>query len=469
MSNEYQLRKDIDRFKTFLDNLEYTLKTKYNVGSEDISVLFNQFYDASDVDMIKARLKDNLNYLQDSLVKFNGALIDFDEDNTNLDTDLEKMKENLIIFRDAVETLQTDLENLDVDLSHLKRDLNILSDYLVAFEGSLAEFEEELREAGIDVSSLNEDVIKLFHAIGNVKSDINVAQTDITNVQTDIGDTTALTGTIVDNIESTQTDISNVQSDIGDVTQLSDDIVTTIGSVQSDIGDAQTDITDLETSVGTVDVASDGDLQTQIFQQYEYSVSVWLRYNTSTESEVHKAKEGDTVYFVVEVYDSKGDRVANSSLSFWASLNGSSLGVSTYYSGRQTYVFTHTLSSNGLYVFQIGNCTLPIQISRDVGHEWVNFYDDANYTVYYNDYFVTLEWHILNTSATTSWQDFGASVLTWADLRPQYSVVGFDYVGNVLIRANFDRAEISRKTLSGTASGADLYGTMTWKRKNVSV
>lgn len=49
MSDEYQLRKDIDRFKNFLDSLEFFMKSNYDLTSNDIRDLFLHYYDVSQV------------------------------------------------------------------------------------------------------------------------------------------------------------------------------------------------------------------------------------------------------------------------------------------------------------------------------------------------------------------------------------------------------------------------------------
>lgn len=199
--SDYQLRKDVDNLKTFLNRVREVLNEKYDIA--DIDELLAMFYDSSEVDLIKAQLLSDLNALNDCLVSFNEVLIQFDVDNTNLSTDLTKLSNNL-------QGLIRSVNGLDSDLSNLVSDLNTLSDYLTAFEGSLSDFEDELTDNGVDISSINSDLIKLFHSIGTVKNDIST-------VQTDIGDTSAITGTVVSNITTAQGQITTVQGDISDV------------------------------------------------------------------------------------------------------------------------------------------------------------------------------------------------------------------------------------------------------------
>ena len=52
MSDEYQLRKDIDRFKSFLDALEYSLQER-GINDLNIEELLRNYYDKSDIDIIE--------------------------------------------------------------------------------------------------------------------------------------------------------------------------------------------------------------------------------------------------------------------------------------------------------------------------------------------------------------------------------------------------------------------------------
>ena len=57
MSDDYQLRKDIDRFKSFLDELDYTLQQK-DILDLDIGKLFDEYYDSSVIDTKFTDLSD---------------------------------------------------------------------------------------------------------------------------------------------------------------------------------------------------------------------------------------------------------------------------------------------------------------------------------------------------------------------------------------------------------------------------
>lgn len=45
MSDEYKLRKDIDRAMRFLNNLEYTLTTEMNISLDEFDKLINDLYE----------------------------------------------------------------------------------------------------------------------------------------------------------------------------------------------------------------------------------------------------------------------------------------------------------------------------------------------------------------------------------------------------------------------------------------
>lgn len=49
MSDEWQLRKDIDRFRTFLDDLENTLTERFGEGYSTLMDVFQNYYDISQI------------------------------------------------------------------------------------------------------------------------------------------------------------------------------------------------------------------------------------------------------------------------------------------------------------------------------------------------------------------------------------------------------------------------------------
>lgn len=129
MYDDYQLRKDIDRIITFLDNLE-----KLDNSDDGILAILkgelSKYYDSSEVDVVTEKLNGDLTELRsslgdltDGLVEFNGELIAFDESNTNLKGDLSKLKQNLQKFTAAVNKLKVDLNGLDEKSEEFGEDL----------------------------------------------------------------------------------------------------------------------------------------------------------------------------------------------------------------------------------------------------------------------------------------------------------------------------------------------------------
>lgn len=66
--SDYQIRKDIDQAKTFIDNLEYVLATEYGLTSNDIKELFDKYYDKSET-----YSKEEVNNLGNKWVEINLA------------------------------------------------------------------------------------------------------------------------------------------------------------------------------------------------------------------------------------------------------------------------------------------------------------------------------------------------------------------------------------------------------------
>ena len=55
MYDDYQLRKDVDRFRQVMDTLESALESKYGIGDLDLNELLGQFYDKSEIEEIIKR------------------------------------------------------------------------------------------------------------------------------------------------------------------------------------------------------------------------------------------------------------------------------------------------------------------------------------------------------------------------------------------------------------------------------
>ena len=119
MSDEYRLRKDIDKLKEQINRLD--LSSYSPSESAKIMDKFDRDLDTLDTDLVT--FSNTLINLKGNLVAFNQELIDFDEDNENLAEDLSKLKDNLHSFTSATQKLSTDLGDLDTALNQLDDDV----------------------------------------------------------------------------------------------------------------------------------------------------------------------------------------------------------------------------------------------------------------------------------------------------------------------------------------------------------
>ncbi|WP_458456067.1 hypothetical protein [Methanobrevibacter sp.] len=60
MSDEYQLRKDVDRFKKFLDQLESSISSKLDIDDFTISSWLDNYYTSGDIDTLLSNLVENI-------------------------------------------------------------------------------------------------------------------------------------------------------------------------------------------------------------------------------------------------------------------------------------------------------------------------------------------------------------------------------------------------------------------------
>ena len=60
MSDEYQLRKDVDRFKKFLDQLEANISSKLDIDDFTISDWLDNYYTSGDIDTLLSNLLENI-------------------------------------------------------------------------------------------------------------------------------------------------------------------------------------------------------------------------------------------------------------------------------------------------------------------------------------------------------------------------------------------------------------------------
>lgn len=101
METDYQVRKDIDRFKQFLDGLESDLADR-GLMAFDLNELLSRYYDKSEVEMLLADVETGGINLSDYVKKddlTNNAEYDID---LNLNFGLSGLDDNITIDMDIV-------------------------------------------------------------------------------------------------------------------------------------------------------------------------------------------------------------------------------------------------------------------------------------------------------------------------------------------------------------------------------
>lgn len=277
MSDDYQLRKDIDNVILLADALKEAMEES---GISNLKDFLLQQFDESDFDFMESQLNSNLNVLdtdldtlKESLTDFNQSLITFNGDATTLANDLTTLSTNLNSVLGDLNSLDSSLTNLDGDLDNLKTTIHTFSQYLTDFNGTLTEFKQDLEDDGVVISELDQSIIAMFEAIDET-------QTAISSVEEDIG-TPSTVGTVKYNIaqaQSSATTANNTANNLRD---------NTIPSVQTDISDVQSqmykgsggtgttsnpangtvmkDINNVQSDIGDVETDVNGDLQSQIY------------------------------------------------------------------------------------------------------------------------------------------------------------------------------------------------------------
>ena len=202
MSDDSQLRKDVDKLLKFAEDISNDLDNK------SIREYLATILDVDELDNYTNKittLSNDLYSLRVSLVEVNKELIDFSSDNTNFANNLRKLKENIAKvlsemkeikegsseFSDALAQFNIDITTFVDTLMGLNGDLSIFSECLDAFMDNLDGFEDALEDAGIDTTEINEDYAKLVWAVANVRTRTDTTEGQIENiVNNDIGDDT---------------------------------------------------------------------------------------------------------------------------------------------------------------------------------------------------------------------------------------------------------------------------------------
>ena len=323
---EYDLRKDIDRFKHFLDVLEVNLQ-KQGINDLNLMDMFDKFYDQSEIDKTSLQfhthlttLNTDLTGLSTALNDFNNALFHLDEANEDLETDLSELADNLTILTGMLDDFSSDLTDFQSDLSDFDIQLNgdathdgfvdtltaiqtaigdentpsslkgmlhdfgvalqgvasgdnalslsltTLSGYLTAFQGTLQEFKTQIsNDLGSSVyDGLDEQVIKLIYSIANTKQDVSDHKDDLDDLSDMIGnDTDVLADGTLYGVLNNTSSVASVASTTAD--GVSNTINNTINPALDTINN--TDIPNIKNKMGYNNIPNGSTLQGQITSQ----------------------------------------------------------------------------------------------------------------------------------------------------------------------------------------------------------
>ena len=322
---EYDLRKDIDRFKHFLDVLEVNLQ-KQGINDLNLMDMFDKFYDQSEIDKTSLQfhthlttLNTDLTGLSTALNDFNNALFHLDEANEDLETDLTELADNLTILTGMLDDFSSDLTDFQSDLNDFDFQLNgdathdgfadtltaiqtaigdentpsslkgmlhdfgialqnvasgdnvlslsltTLSGYLTAFEGTLQEFKTQIsNDLGSSVyDGLDEQVIKLIYSIANTKQDVDTHKDELDGLSDRIGtDTDVLAdGTLYGVLNNTSNVASSASSTANSVSN------TITNTINPQISSLDTASTNIKNKMGYNNIPNGSTLQGQITSQ----------------------------------------------------------------------------------------------------------------------------------------------------------------------------------------------------------
>lgn len=146
------------------------------------------------------------------------------------------------------------------------------------------------------------------------------------------------------------------------------------GTVKANLNTAQSDISDVQTDIGTVNVSSDGNLQSQINNIYQYEITPILQYGSSTERVTTNFLSNSSMYFKVKAYTRTGTPITTDELT--ATLMTPRGDVSLTPSkplpttDPEIYLFSYFntgigYNESGVYVFQIGDASLTCIVEKD--------------------------------------------------------------------------------------------------------
>ena len=96
---------------------------------------------------------------------------------------------------------------------------------------------------------------------------------------------------------------------------------------------------------------------------------------------------------------------------------------------------------------------------------WIYYVNDSTYKVRYNDYRVNVDVSINGTSASTTFTQYGVTILP-DELRPRYPVYSFAVEGRVLLLIKDNDNKLYRKSMTGSnQSNINIYAHLEWDRR----
>ena len=283
MSDEYQLRKDIDRLSVSIESIKNELI--------DVGVI--------DDDMNATQIMGNVVSLRSDLDDFNTSLTTLESSLNTLDLELngDANTDGLVDYINALKvyiygggsydyqnpsstSLKGLLDNLETQIGQiisgdqqLSIDLGTLGEYLDGFNGTLQEFKEELEEEGIDLTNVNEGLINLIYRVNYTKDQVDTHQQNIEDFDETIGSPSDTGNSTVYGV------LNNTVTGLGNVTTSANNLTKTLYSgtngtgttsspanntVMKNLNTATSNVSSLTSKVGTVNVSTDGSLATQI-------------------------------------------------------------------------------------------------------------------------------------------------------------------------------------------------------------
>ena len=184
----------------------------------------------------------------------------------------------------------------------------------------------------------------------------------------------------------------------------------------------------------------------QVTDLYNYQITA-NKYNVDIDS---------TVTITVKVTNSAGQPVVGANV-YVLKDNSSWRSGQTGVNG--TVSWSYTADTWGLITFSANNSNTQINVKG-----WRQYYNDANYTVKYNNEFVNITVHTGTANVHTSWDEWH-DVLNDSSLRPSMPVSTTSASGNVIIKCNDNSAKVSFKSNTGSTVSEYIYGELLWRKK----